>query len=76
MNDVLKNLQKMTGIKQGNFDNDKQRLWSACQTVLYVTKNIIKQVEEAGMTNEQFFIDFEDELNELSVKDHNASQNS
>ena len=66
----------MTGIKQGQFDSDKQRLWSACQTALFMIRNIITEVEKAGMCNEQFFIDFEDELNELSIKDHDASQNS
>ena len=76
MNKFKKQMQKMTGIKQGQFDNDKQRLWSACQTALFMIKNIIREIELAEMTNEQFFIDFEDELNELSIKDHNADQNS
>lgn len=74
MNDVNKVMQKMTGIKQGKFDNDKNRLYNACQTILYITQNVIKEIENAGMTNEQFFIDFEDKLNELSIKDHNADQ--
>lgn len=34
-------------------------------------KLLVKEAEELGLTNEQFWIDFEDELNELSVKDHN-----
>lgn len=75
MNKLRKQIQKMTGIKQGQFDSDKQRLWSACQTILYMAKNVVREVELAGMTDEQFFIDFEDELNELSIKDHNANQN-
>lgn len=74
MNDVQKKMQKMTGIKQGQFDSDKERLYNACKTILYVTKKVINEIELAGMTNEQFFIDFEDELNELSIKDHNADQ--
>lgn len=35
-------------------------------------ENFIYEVEQLEMTNEQFFIDFEDRLNELSIKDHNA----
>ena len=34
-------------------------------------KLLIKEAEMLGLTNEQFWIDFEDELNELSIKDHN-----
>lgn len=76
MNEFRKKLQKVTGIKQGQFDNHKSMLYNACQTILFMTRNIIREVELAGMTNEQFFINFEDELNELSIKDHDASQNS
>lgn len=33
----------------------------------------VKQVEEANMTNEQFFLNWEDSINELSVKEHGAN---
>lgn len=73
MNDVLKKLQKETGIKQGNYSNRKNQLYHTCKTFILMLENLIKQVEYENMTNEQFFIDFEDKLNELSIKDHNAS---
>lgn len=31
----------------------------------------IKVIERYELTNEQWFIDFEDNLNKLSIKDHN-----
>ena len=34
-------------------------------------KDIVSQAEELKMTNEQYYIDWENELNRLSVKDHN-----
>ena len=40
------------------------------QVIKYATE-LIEVTERLGYTNEQAFIDFEDELNELSVKDHN-----
>lgn len=41
----------------------------------YITKieTLIKNVESANLTNTQWFIDFEDKLNELSHKDHNKA---
>ena len=72
MNEISKRIQKLTGIKQGKFDNDKNRMYNACQTALMFVKSVIMQCEALKMTDEQFFIDFEDELNELSIKDHNA----
>lgn len=68
MNNVAKKFQKDSGIKQGKFDNEKNRLYNAGKTILLVVDNYIKQVEEAGMVNEQFFIDMLDKLNEYSVK--------
>ena len=72
MNETLKKIQKLTGIKQGKFDNDKNRMYNACQTALMFVKSVVNEAERLNMTNEQFYIEFEDELNELSIKDHNA----
>lgn len=33
-------------------------------------KILIEKCEKEGITNDPFFLDFEDELNRLSVKDH------
>lgn len=40
------------------------------QVIKYATE-LIEATERLGYTNEQAFIDFEDELNELSIRDHN-----
>ena len=40
------------------------------QVIKYATE-LIEVTERLGYTNEQAFIDFEDELNELSLRDHN-----
>lgn len=40
------------------------------QVIKYATE-LIGVTERLGYTNEQAFIDFEDELNNLSTKDHN-----
>ena len=31
---------------------------------------LVKEAEEQGLINEQWYIDFEDNLNLLSIKDH------
>lgn len=68
MNKYLKKLQKDSGIKQSKFDNEHNRLYNAGQTILKVIENFIKQVEDAEMTDEQFFLDWSDKINEYSVK--------
>lgn len=39
-------------------------------------KLLIKEAEELELTNEQFWINFEDSINELSIKDHGISKQS
>lgn len=52
----------------GKYDNNKNRLFNYSKTLIYSLKMFIKEVEEFDMTNEQFFLDFLDQLNEISVK--------
>ena len=40
------------------------------QVIKYATE-LIEVTERLGYTNEQAFINFEDELNDLSIRDHN-----
>lgn len=68
----LQKLQKDSGIKMGQYDNDKNRLFHQGKMLLQVLEIYIKEIESLKMTDEQFFIDFEDSINELSIKDHNA----
>lgn len=72
MLEQLKKLQKDTGIKMGQYDNIKNMLYHQGQILIKAVETYVKAVEEAEMTGEQFFITFEDILNEISVKDHNA----
>ena len=44
------------------------------QALKYV-EQLIEVTENCGYTNEQAFINFEDKLNELSIKDHNNESN-
>ena len=37
---------------------------------LVILKILIAKCEKEGITNEQFYLDFEDELNKLSTKNH------
>lgn len=68
MNKVEENLFKeLFGIEPGTL------FQIASMEILNNTKEFIEQVEEQGLTNEQWFVDWEDEMNKLSVKDHNKS---
>ena len=70
MNAAKKNIQKAYGIKQGRCDNIKNKLYNQGLTVLKAVELHIQQIEELKMTDEQFFINWEDEINKLSIKDH------
>ena len=48
----------------------KKLMFGYRQVIKYATE-LIEVTERLGYTNEQAFINFEDELNELSIKDHN-----
>lgn len=41
------------------------------QNALNRVKRLIQECEDEGLTDMQYYLDFEDELNKLSVKDHN-----
>lgn len=45
------------------------------QMLLQQVEWLIKECEEKELTNEQWFIEMEDDLNRLSNKDHNLSNN-
>ncbi len=68
MNDYLKKIQKEYGIKMGNYSNPKNRLFNMGILLLKSIEEYIKQIEDNNLTSEQFFLDFCDDLNSLSVK--------
>ena len=61
-------------LHSGLFPNDKNRMWTMCQIVLKMATQVVEEAERLKMTNEQFYINFEDALNILSCKDHSGSQ--
>ena len=65
--------QLWKAFKDGHFPTEKNKLWTMCQVTLKIVTNVVEEAERLNMTNEQFFIAFEDALNLLSIKDHNNS---
>lgn len=70
MNKQLQKLQKLSGVKLNNFDNKKNELYHQSKILLQALTLFVKSIEMEKMYNEQFYLDFEDSLNALSVKDH------
>lgn len=51
-----------------NFEN---KLNTLGEILLTAVKEYIEQVEKLNLTNTQWYIDWEMEMNKLTVKDHN-----
>ena len=73
---IMKKLEKKIDfLKQlmtrGRFPNEKNRIWTMCQASLQMLMMTVIEAEKANMVNEQFYIEFENAINQLSVKDHN-----
>ena len=71
----MKKLDKIDYLKQlmnrGLFPNEKNRIWTMCQASLQMLMMTVIEAEKANMVDEQFYIEFENAINQLSVKDHN-----
>ena len=71
----MKKLDKIDYLKQlmnrGLFPNEKNRIWTMCQASLQMLMMTVIEAEKSNMVNEQFYIQFENAINQLSVKDHN-----
>lgn len=68
MNNIKKQVQKDTNIKQGNYDNKKNELYNMCQMSLLAVNALMDTIEQNGLQNEQFVLDYCDKLNELSIR--------
>ena len=68
MNKELQKVQKLTGIKQGQYDNEKNRLYNMCKMSIQMLDELWNQIEKANMTNEQFCLDWLDSINEISIR--------
>lgn len=62
------NLIKLLSV--GRFPNNKNRIWTMCQVALKLCLQCVDEAEKNNLTNEQFYIAFEDCLNKVSTKDH------
>jgi hypothetical protein len=60
-------------IKSGRFPNEKNRVWAMCQATLHMATLAADEAERLKLTDEQFYINFEDALNVLSVRDHSGN---
>ena len=56
-------------IKTGRFPNEK----NMCQAALHMATLAADEAEKLKLTDEQFYINFEDALNILSVRDHSGN---
>ena len=72
---IMKKLDKIDYLKQlmnrRLFPNEKNRIWTMCQASLQMLMMTVIEAEKSNMVNEQFYIEFENAINQLSVKDHN-----
>lgn len=70
----MKKSNKVEHLKQlltkGYFSSEKNRVWTLCQCALKLVLLANEEAEKLGLTDEQFYINFEDALNLISVKDH------
>lgn len=70
----MKELTKDNLIKllsAGRFPNNKNRVWTMCQVALKLCLQCVEEAENGNLTDEDFFISWENCLNSISVKDHN-----
>lgn len=70
----LKFLEQLSN--KGLFPNDHNRIWTMCQVTLEMVKLTVEEAEKYKMTDEQYYLDFEDKLNAWSVKDHSKNADS
>ena len=68
MGKILNSYEKDAEISKDIQDNMEEYVKDACSATLEVANTIIKLVESYGFQNEQWFLDFMDKLNEISVK--------
>lgn len=68
MNDVLKKIQKETGIKMGKYDNEQNRIYHMCQMSILMLDGIWKDIVENNLQNSQMCLDWLDKINEISIR--------
>ena len=70
----MSNAPKMNQKPIDRYATEKNKLYRTGQFLLTLINDYVKEVEDAKMTNEAFFINWEDSVNTISVKDHADSK--
>lgn len=74
-NELIKDpLMKL--LSNGQFPNNKNRIWTMCQVALKLCLQCVDEAEKAGYTDEQFYLAWEDCLNKVSCKDHSVQDDT
>lgn len=68
MNDVLKKIQKETGVKMGKYNNEQNRLYNMCKMSILMLEGIWKDIVENNLQDSQFCLDWLDSINEISIR--------
>lgn len=68
MDNALKKLQKETGVKMGQYDNEHNRLYNACKMSIIMLENIWKDIQANNLQNTQFVLNWLDSINEISIR--------
>lgn len=63
-------------LSAGKFPNEKNRVWTMCNVVVKLLLQTIEEAEKSNLTNEQFYLSFENIINAASVKDHTKQDNT
>lgn len=50
------------------YPNEKNRLYSSCQASIQMIEEVWKMIEQAGLKDEQFVLDWLDSLNAISIR--------
>lgn len=63
-------------LSAGKFPNEKNRVWTMCNVVIKLLLQTVEEAEKSNLTNEQFYLSFENIINAASVKDHTKQDNT
>lgn len=50
------------------YPNEKNKLYNMCKASVHVLNELWRMIEKVEMQNEQFVLDWLDEINEISVR--------
>lgn len=50
------------------YPNEKNKLYNMCKASVHMLNELWRMIEKAEMQNEQFVLDWLDEINEISIR--------